>query len=338
MAKKPTKPEPKKQPKGEDRLTLADLWDNTDPSEASNILSVGEHEVRINEMILKKDPKKGTAVFCEYEAIEGDEEGKKIRQMYKLTDAAGEKAPGLAFLKRDLALLGYDDVPGAKMEKVLKEISEEQPMVIVRVAENGQYTNAYLQGAAGNVGGKAGDDDEEVEVGDKVTWTDEDGDDHEGEVVKIKKDKATVKDDDDEEHKVELSELTKADEEDPKTKKKKGKKAEAEVEIEVGSKVKWVDDDGDDQTGEVTKIKGDKAKVKDDDDDIVEVDLSDLEIADEEEAEEEIAVGDKVKWQDDDGDDCEGEVTKIKGDKATVKDADDDTHKVDVTDLEKVED
>ena len=40
------------------KQSLADLWDDTDSSEASNNLPEGEHEVRIDSMVLKEDKKK----------------------------------------------------------------------------------------------------------------------------------------------------------------------------------------------------------------------------------------------------------------------------------------
>jgi hypothetical protein len=90
------------------RPSLADLWDDTDPSEATNTLPNGTHEVRINKIELKEDKKKGEAAILEVEGLEGDIEGLKGRQLYKLRDVKGGKGPGLAYLMRDLALLGYE--------------------------------------------------------------------------------------------------------------------------------------------------------------------------------------------------------------------------------------
>ena len=49
--------------------------------------------------------------------------------------------------------------------------------------------------------------------------------------------------------------------------------------IEVGSEVEWEDKDGDDQEGEVIKIKGDTVVVEDDEGDEHKVDLADLKLA-----------------------------------------------------------
>ena len=52
-----------------------------------------------------------------------------------------------------------------------------------------------------------------------------------------------------------------------------------ESKIAVGSEVEWEDKDGDDQEGEVIKIKGDTAVVEDDEGDEHKVDLADLKLA-----------------------------------------------------------
>lgn len=297
--KKSSKPSKSEQPPKRG-LSLAEIWDNTDPSEASNNLPAGEHEVRLNSIELKDDPKKGKAAIITYEAIDGDHEGKTLRQLYKLADPAGGKGPGVAYLMRDLALLGYSDIDGKKLKKTLQEISDEQPMVIINAVENGQYTNAYLQGLPENIEKKDDDEEEEegseLEVGDKVTGEDDDGNDVTGTIKKInaKKGIATVEDDDEEEYTCDLEGLTKVEEEEedededeeevkPKVK-AKGKKAavvqeeeeEESDEIEVGDSVTWEDEDGDEQSGTVKKIKGTKAIVEDDDEDEHTVKLGDL--------------------------------------------------------------
>lgn len=113
-----------------------------------------------------------------------------------------------------------------------------------------------------------------IEVGSKVEWEDDDGDDHKGEVIKIKEDTATVEDDDGDEHKVDLDDLELV------VSKSTGSKSDKkEVKIEVGSEVEWTDKDGDDCEGEVLKIKGDVATVEDDDGDEHKVALEDLKLA-----------------------------------------------------------
>lgn len=320
------------------KLTLADLWDGTDPQEASNQLPAGDHTVRLNALTLKPDEKKGTAVFAEYEAIEGENEGKKLRQMYKLTDADGNKAQGMAFLMRDLALIGYEDVKGKKLEKTLKEISEEQPMVVISAKENGQYINAYLQGPAdGDIENSEEEEEEaEIEVGSQVTGVNAKGKEIEGEVTKIKGDTITVEDEDGKEHKCELDDLELVEEEEEEEDEDED---EEEEEIEVGSQVT----DGDIE-GEVVSIKKDKAVVKDAKGKKHTLELDTLELADSEEEEEdadeeedEIEEGDTVTFEDDDEEEQEGEVLSVKNGKAKVK-VGKKTLTVDVEELTKVED
>ena len=55
--------------------------------------------------------------------------------------------------------------------------------------------------------GKESKKEVKIEVGSEVEWTDKNGDDHEGEVLKIKGDVATIEDDEGDEHKVDLDDL-----------------------------------------------------------------------------------------------------------------------------------
>lgn len=246
------------------RQTLAALWDDTDPSEASNMLPAGEHTVRLNKIELKDDPKKGTAVFCEYEAIEGENEGQTVRQMYKLTDVAGAKAQGLAFLMRDLALLGYTDVPGKKLKKTLDTITEDQPMVIITVKENGVYTNAYLSGLADDV--EAKDEDEEDD--------DEDEDDAPAPKKKAGKKKPADdedEEDDDEEEEEEDDEDEDEEEEEEEAPKKKGKKKvveeDDEEEEDEDEDEEEEEDDDDEEESEDEDEEEDEEEDEDEDED-----------------------------------------------------------------------
>ena len=146
MAKKPA-PKTKnsnnsKKGKG---CSLAAMWDMTDPTEASNNLPAGEQKAILADIQVNKDKTKGTAVFFKWQGVD-EAEGKTSSQMYKLTDGEGTKAPGLAYLMRDLALLGYEGIKGKNLEKTLKEIVEEEITAIVNVKEKGEYTNVYVQG------------------------------------------------------------------------------------------------------------------------------------------------------------------------------------------------
>lgn len=232
-------------PKKSAPQSLADLWDSTDASEASNNLPTGTHTVRLNEITMKVDPKKGEAAIVVFEAIDGDYEGKTARQFYKLKDIEGNKGPGIAYLQRDLALLGYENIPGAKIKKTLKEISDDQPMCVVNVKENGQYTNVYLQGLAEE--GIVDSDDTEAEEEEEET-EEEESEDSEEETEETEE------------------ESEEEEEEEPYT-------------ASVGDDVKWTDEDGDEHTGTIKKLvaKAGKAKIEDEDGDEMLVKLEDLE-------------------------------------------------------------
>lgn len=279
----------KKKPNPDTKLSLADLWDDTDPSDADNSLPAGaDQELRLNKLEYKKSPK-GEAVFAEYECIEGEHEGSKSRQMYKLRDADGSRGPGLAYLQRDLALLGYEDVSGKKLLKTLKEITEEQPMVIATVKENGQYKNVFLQGPLEGV--EADDDEDEDEEDEdeddepkkkkkskkagKKKKADDDDDDDEDEEDEDEDEDEDEEDEDEDEDEDDEDE----DEEEEAPKKKKGKKKPSAYEPAVGDTVKWEDADGDEFEGEVKKIKGDKLVIEDEDGDKHIVDASEVEEA-----------------------------------------------------------
>lgn len=316
-AKKPTAPKVK---------SLADMFDESTGVSAADLLPEGEHKVRINEMVMKEDSSKGTGVAATYECIDGENEGKKIRQFYKLTDSEGQKAPGMDFLKRDLALMKVE-ATGAQLKKALAKVTEEQPLVFINVKQNGEYVNARLQGLAEGEEETAGEDVEavELEVGNEVTAID-DGETIEGEIIKIKGDSITIKDADGAKHVIDRENVSLKTEE---------AEAEAEAaEIEVGSEVTWDDET---EEGTVIKIKGKQAIIKQEDGVKVTQDLSDLTLKGEEvKTDEPIEVGDEVKWTDD-GEEMEGLVTKINEAKGTasVKTPDKEVHVVKLNELEK---
>lgn len=310
--------------------SLSKLWDQeADASKASNRLPDGEQVVRLNSIQLNVDKKKGAAVFAEFEAIDGEAEGKKGRQMYKLTDENGDKAAGMDYLARDFALLGYEKVEGDELEATLEALTEAQPMVVVRVKDGGQWVNIYIQGlaedGAENIGNNGEEADEAIiEVGSEVSFESE-GETVTGKVLKITDGVARVKTDDGN-YDVDLADLATGG----------GEEEETTPEIEVGSTASF-ESEGGSYTGEVKKIKGDNAVVEVGDDSY-QVALSDLTIDDGSGgvgAEGvDIEVGSRVTW-DDDGTQREGEVTKISsdGDSAVVMDDDKDKYKVDMSEL-----
>lgn len=113
-------------------------------------MPVGKHVANITEFVLEEPNEKGTSAKVTYEGSEQSENeevhGKSLSQWYKLLDKEGQPAQGLGFLKRDLEILGYADVTGDQMEDVMAQITNARPLVSINVKQNGQYTNAYLNG------------------------------------------------------------------------------------------------------------------------------------------------------------------------------------------------
>lgn len=131
---------PKKRKAG----SLAALFDEATPG---NTLPPGDYNVKITEFEVMEPNDKGTAAKIVYTVLEDEEKaGQEVTQYYKLADAEGGPGAGLGFLKRDLAVLGYDNVAGADIEETLETIASEEPEVVITVKQNGQWTNAYLKG------------------------------------------------------------------------------------------------------------------------------------------------------------------------------------------------
>lgn len=301
--------------------SLSNYWNDADPADASNLLPAGNHKVRLNSLKLQEKEGKGTSAALEFEAIEGEFEGKKVTQYYQLIGADGEQGKGVVYLKAALGLLERGEVDGDELEAEFEKITEEQPLVIIRVWDSGQYKNAAIVGLAEGDLTQAADADAddgpaEIEEGSNVTWEDKAGNELKGVVKEIKGEKAVVTDEDGDDIKVLLSKLTLAT-------------ADAEEvtaqEIEVGSSVTWTTKKGAEMEGTVKKIVGDIATVVDEDGDKFPVSLDDLTLKAEEQEQKaeayEPEAGDDVEFTDpdDDAETLEGEVTKVKGDVVTIK-------------------
>ena len=154
---------------------------------------------------------------------------------------------------------------------VVGPAEDDEDAIVIEVGdENWEVPIASVASADGDGDGD-GSEDAAIEVGSKVTFKDEDGDDIEGEVVKLKKDKATVEEEDGDKHKVDLDDLTLVEAD-------AGDGDGDDDEIKVGSSVTFADEDGDDVDGKVVQIKGKKATVEESDGDKHKVKLSKLSI------------------------------------------------------------
>ena len=144
----PTKPqvrreEPVEESKGEGQ-SKADLFNQTRPQGA---IDAGKYEAVIAELVLQDEDEKGQSVRINYEiATDGEFRGQRVAQFYKVFEASGGVGKGAAFLRKDLAVLGYDNVEFDDLEDVFEEIVEKNLGVVITVKINAPFTNVYLGG------------------------------------------------------------------------------------------------------------------------------------------------------------------------------------------------
>jgi hypothetical protein len=126
----------------EESKSLASAFDEAKPQGQTE---AGKYDAILIEAVLQKADEKGQSARFKYEiASEGDNQGNQITQFYKLVNADGSRGSGLAYLKRDLAVLQKGDVKGSELEEALEELTTEMPGVSVTVKQNEQWTNVYL--------------------------------------------------------------------------------------------------------------------------------------------------------------------------------------------------
>lgn len=138
------------EPKKKNTLaSLEDVFDSTKPGSGGVKWPVGDYLANItNAELVEND--KGTSVKFTYTGDAGEENeqvaGEDTDTYYGLLDKDGNIAKGIPFLKADLITLGKGEVKMADLEDVLKEITNEEPAVKVKVVHKNGYTNLYLQG------------------------------------------------------------------------------------------------------------------------------------------------------------------------------------------------
>lgn len=134
----------------QDTGSLASAFDSTPAGAGFATWPAGKYQVNLTSAeLMPYDSSKGQSVQFTYTGHEDEEEGvagKEIRQWYKIANADGKAGPGIGFLKKDLAILGYEDVTFADLEDTLDRIQSEQPLLSVNVKQNGQYANVYIEG------------------------------------------------------------------------------------------------------------------------------------------------------------------------------------------------
>lgn len=125
-------------------MSKADAFSKT---KAAAAIANGKYEGVIKEFINQKPDEKGhsarvTFLVCS----EGDEQGNTVTQWYKMFDTDDQPCKGLEFLKRDLAILGYDDMEFDDLDEIFEEIVEKKIPVLFTVKHNEGFVNAYLGG------------------------------------------------------------------------------------------------------------------------------------------------------------------------------------------------
>lgn len=124
----------------------ADIFDN---AKAQGAIDGGKYVALIGEMVLQKTDEKGQSARVVYEiASDGEFQGQKVTQFYKLFEADKSMGKGLPFLKKDLAVLGHTDVKFGDLEDVFEQIVDQNVGCNVTVKQNGQFTNVYLNSLA----------------------------------------------------------------------------------------------------------------------------------------------------------------------------------------------
>lgn len=124
----------------------ADAFDKT---KAQGAIDPGKYDALIAELVLQDKDEKGQSVRMKYEiATDGDFRGQSVAQFYKILEADGLAGKGAAFLKKDLAILGYPDVKYADLETAFEEIVQKEMGVVITVKQNGTFTNCYLGGVS----------------------------------------------------------------------------------------------------------------------------------------------------------------------------------------------
>ena len=145
-AKTKTPPAPKPDVEDDGTGSFEDVFDK---AKAQGQVRDGKFEAIIRELVLQPvDKEKGQSVRMKYHIIsEGDEQGSEVTQWYGIRTPENTPGPGLGFLKRDLAVLGYQDVRFGDLEEIFQAITENQELgVLITVKNNPPFTNAYLNG------------------------------------------------------------------------------------------------------------------------------------------------------------------------------------------------
>lgn len=102
-----------------------------------------------NAELYEKEGSDAISVCFTYTGEDDNEEtrvaNKDAKQYYQIMKDDGSLGAGVGFLKGDLEQLGYPDVPLSELEETLKDLTNAEKRCLVKVKQNGKYTNLYLQ-------------------------------------------------------------------------------------------------------------------------------------------------------------------------------------------------
>lgn len=160
LKKKSTEPEPEPEPeddpkpKKKSKKSLSDLFEETKPG--GGLFPTGNFKARIILLELEgeieddPDDQAELKVKVTFEGHEEEEDvaGKTISNWYNIADEDGNIGPGVPFFKRDMDILGYDEIALADIPELCDEVTKDKPEVNIKVVENKGYTNAFLQSLA----------------------------------------------------------------------------------------------------------------------------------------------------------------------------------------------
>lgn len=134
--------------------SLADVFDKTKPG--GNKFPVGqfqayvanlELEGEIAEEIEDQGPLVAKIQFEGHEDEDDEVAGKTLNQRYTIVGKDGEiNDTAIGILKQDLEVLGYEEVMLGDLEEIFADIVAERPLVVIKTKQNGNFTNAYIQG------------------------------------------------------------------------------------------------------------------------------------------------------------------------------------------------
>lgn len=151
-------PDPEERPaKKGGKKSLKGSFNSVPPADPRALgIPPGNHEALITEGLADTNDK-GTSVYLQYVAVNGEVDGHSSRRFYGIYDADGDPNEQIiGFLKTDLMMLGLWDedteVDDSTVESIvedlnviLKKLKKMQPWVSIRVQQKGEYLNIFLQ-------------------------------------------------------------------------------------------------------------------------------------------------------------------------------------------------